>query len=87
MHIGDESYAEIDAIQARQAQERAQRFGLVGARAGERRREEEEETTFCPEAAQSSGGLLDLDWGSRGCQRWWLQSGRIAPEAKLAQMY
>ena len=87
MHIGDHSYAEMDAIRARKAQERARRFGVARGRAGERRREEKEETAFGPEAGLSSGGLLETRIGAVGVARGGRSNlGGIAPEAS-AQMY
>ena len=87
VHIGDHSYAEMDAIRARKAQERARRFGVARGRAGERRREEKEETAFGPEAGLSSGGLLETRIGAVGVARGGRSNlGGIAPEAS-AQMY
>ena len=84
VHIGDHSYAEMDAIRARKAQERARRFGVARGRAGERR---EEETAFGPEAGLSSGGLLETRIGAVGVARGGGSNlGGIAPEAS-AQMY
>ena len=76
MHAGDHSYAEMDAVRARKARERAKRLGLGGG--GE---------AFGPEMGMSSGGLLETRIGAVGVARdGGSNTGGLAPEAS-AQLY
>ena len=71
---GDYSYAELDAIRARKARERAKRFGLTG----------QEEEVMDDEMGLLPGGIKETRIGAVGPTQ--QQMGNITPEAS-AHMY
>ena len=86
LFAGDYPYAEMDAIRARKAQERAQRFGVDGQHPLHQQQRQVPagpQMTFDPNLGFSNGGLMETRIGAVGDSR---ARDHIPPEAS-AQMY